>query len=396
MYTTCLKYRLLPTKAQQTALCRTLSVCRDVYNSLLNERKHDYEVQGVSPSRYAQQKHFPVWSKEFPEVGGVFSQVLQNVAVRVDLGFKAFFARVQRGDTPGFPRFQGAGYDSFTYPQAGFKIHEQAVYLSKIGIVKAILHRPVEGRMKTCTVRRQGDKWYMCLAVEVGEEPLPESTEQVGIDVGLNQFAALSTGEFIENPRFYRKDEKALAKAQRKVQKHKKCSPEQRKARKVVSRIHERVRSRRHDFVHQSSRKIVNRYGVIAVEKLNVKNMSKSPAPVQDEETGEFLPNGASRKAGLNKSILDAAWSMFRHCLAYKAESAGRKWVEVNPAWTSQDCSGCAMRVKKKLSERVHFCPNCGLSLDRDTNAALNILNIGASRVQATGMGQHTVVGIPT
>ena len=306
MYTTCLKYRLLPTKAQQTALCGTLSVCRDVYNSLLNERKHDYEVQGVSPSRYAQQKHFPVWSKEFPEVGGVFSQVLQNVAVRVDLGFKAFFARVQRGDTPGFPRFQGAGYDSFTYPQAGFKIHEQAVYLSKIGRVKACLHRPVAGRVKTCTVRRQGEKWYVCFAVEVEAEPLDLSEEQVGIDVGLNQFAALSNGEFIQNPRFYRKDEKALAKAQRKLAKQKHGSHERRKAKKVVRRLHERIAFRRHDFVHQTARRLVNRFGLIAVEKLNVKNMTKSPAPVQQEETGEFLPNGASRKAGLNKSILEA------------------------------------------------------------------------------------------
>jgi putative transposase len=395
MYTKCLKYRLLPTKAQETVLDRTLLTCRGVYNSLLNERKCDYEVQGTSPSRYEQQKHFPVWSKEFPEVAGVFSQVLQNVAVRVDLAFKAFFARVKRGDTPGFPRFKGEGYDSFTYPQAGFKVHEQAVYLSKIGNVKAILHRPVEGRLKTCTVRRQSGKWYVCFAVEVEEEPLPESTEQVGIDVGLNAFAALSNGEFVENPRFFRKEEKALAKAQRKADKFKHARNKEqkaarRKAYKVVSRIHERIRNRRHDFVHQLSRKIVNRFGLIAVEKLNVKNMSKSPAPKQAlrELRCEYLPNGASAKAGLNKSILDAAWPMFRFCLAYKAESASRQYAEVNPAWTSQDCSGCGRRVKKTLQERVHFCPMCGLSLDRDTNAARNILKIG--------MGQHTVVGIPT
>jgi putative transposase len=376
-----------------------------VYNSLLHERKHDYEMKGTSPSRYEQQKHFPRWSKEFPEIGGVFSHVLQNVAVRLDIAFKAFFRRVQAGGKPGFPRFKGEGYDSFTYPQAGFKVLDQAVSLSKIGVVKAIVHRPVEGKVKTCTVRRQSGTWYAYLAVEVGTspcasasgaspcaspeaEPLPESKEQVGLDVGLNVFAALSNGEFIENPRFFRKEEKALAKAQRKLSNQKRGSRERRKAKKVVSRIHERIRNRRHDFVHQLSRKIVNRFGLIAVEKLNVKNMSKSPAPKQDQQTGEFLPNGARAKAGLNKSILDAAWSMFRYCLAYKAESAGRKYVEVNPAWTSQDCSGCGRRVKKTLKERVHFCPCCGLSLDRDTNAALNILKIG--------MGQHTVVGIPT
>ena len=153
----------------------------------------------------------------------------------------------------------------------------------------------------------------------------------------------------------------------------------------VVSRIHERIRNRRHDFVHQTARRLVNRFGFIAVEKLNIKDMSKRPAPKQDTQTGEFLPNGASQKAGLNKSIADAVLGMFRNVLASKAESAGRKYVEVNPAWTSQDCSRCGMRVKKTLKERVHFCPNCGLCLDRDTNAALNILKIG--------MGQHTVSG---
>ena len=393
MYTTCLKYRLCPTKAQETVLDRTLLTCRDVYNSLLNERKHDYETKGTSPSRYEQQKHFPAWSKEFSEIGNVFSQVLQNVAVRLDRAFKAFFRRVEAGETPGFPRVKGNGYDSFTYPQAGFKVHEQALYLSKIGMVKAILHRRVEGRVKTCTVRRQAGKWYVCFAVEVQTEPLPPSEEKVGLDVGLKTFAALSNGEFVENPRFFRRDEKALAKAQRKADKFKHATGKEqkaprRKANKVVSRIHERIRNRRHDFVHQTARRLVNRFGFLAVEKLNIKNMSKRPAPKPDlANDGEFLPNGASQKAGLNKSMGDAAWGMFRSVLASKAESAGRKYVEVNPAYTSQTCSGCGTRIKKTLKERVHFCPVCGLCLDRDTNSAINILEIG--------MGQHTVVGIP-
>jgi putative transposase len=344
-------------------------VCRDVYNSLLNERKYDYEVLGTSPSRCGQNKHFPVWSKEFPEIGSVHSQVLQDIAMRVDLAFKAFFSRVKKGDTPGFPRFKGDGYDSFTYPQSGFKIDEnaQSVYLSKIGHIKAVLHRNVEGRVKTCTIRRQSNKWYVCFAVELEVEPLPDSNEAVGVDVGLNQFAALSNGEMVENPRFFRNDQKALAKAQRKLSKQKRGSQDRRKAKKVVRRIHERTANRRHNFVHQAARKLVNQFGLIAVEKLNVKGMVKNHS--------------------LAKSISDAAWSMFRQVLISKAESAGRRVVEVNPAYTSQDCSGCGYRAKKKLSERWHFCPNCGLSLDRDTNAALNILKIG--------MGQHTVAGIP-
>jgi putative transposase len=365
-----------------------LATARDVYNSLVNWRKHDYEVQGKGPSCGEQEKALPLWKKAHPQLCDVNAQVLQEVAKRVDRAFLAFFRRVNEGDTPGYPRFKGKGqYDSLTYPQGGakgcFNVGTDAIRLSKVGWVKALVHRPLPGTAKTCTVRLQAGKWFACVVCEVEAEPLPPSDEQAGIDVGLNVFAALSNGEFIENPRFFRKDEKALAKAQRKVEKHKKGSPAQRKARKVVSRIHERIRNRRHDFVHQLSRKIVNRFGLIVVEKLNVKNMSKSPAPKQDEETGEFLPNGASAKAGLNKSILDAAWSMFRYCLAYKAESAGRKYTEVNPAYTSQDCSRCGQRVPKPLSERVHVCPCCGLVLDRDVNAARNILKIA--------VGQHSV-----
>jgi putative transposase len=394
------KYRLYPTAAQETALHGMLATACEVYNSLVNWRKHDYEVLGKAPSCGEQEKALPLWKKAHPQLCEIYSQTLQDVVKRVDRAFDAFFRRVKAGDTPGFPRFKGKGqYDSLTYPQSGFKVLGQAVSLSKIGTVKAVLHRPVEGTIKTCTVRRQSGKWYVCFAVEVGvspcaspeAEPLSESTEQVGIDVGLNAFAALSNGEFVENPRFFRKDEKALAKAQRKADKFKHArSQEQkaarRKAYKVVSRIHERIRNRRHDFVHQLSRKIVNRFGLIAVEKLNVKNMSKRPAPKQDplrELRCEFLPNGASAKAGLNKSILDAAWSMFRSVLTYKAERASRQEVNVNPAYTSQDCSGCGQRVPKTLKERVHVCPCCGLVLDRDVNAARNILKIA--------VGQHSV-----
>ena len=368
------------------------------YNSFLLWRIASWETDKETIGYHEQANALPAWKKAHPELTTVFSQVLQNVAVRVDLAFKAFFARVKRGDTPGFPRFKKDGYDSLTYPQDGFKVHEQAVYLSKIGRVKAILHRTVEGKqitakprkmeqtLKTCTVCRQNDKWYVCFVIEYEAVALPESQENIGIDVGLKTFAALSNGEFIANPKFLRTDEKALAKAQRKVEKQTKGSPEQRKARQVVRRIHERIRNRRHNFVHQESRKLVNRYGLIVVEKLHVKNMSKSPAPRPDTENeGQFLPNGANQKAGLNKSILDAGWGMFRAILMYKAASAGRKLVEVNPAWTSQDCSGCGTRIKKTLKERVHFCPHCGVSLDRDTNAALNILKIG--------VGQHTVNG---
>jgi putative transposase len=311
----------------------------------------------------------------------VHSQVLQNVAVRVDLAFQAFFRRVKAAETPGYPRLKGFGqYDSITYPQSGFKAGASSVRLSLLGRpvqVKAKLHRPVTGEVKTCTVRRYGRKWFVCLSCEHEHEPLPPSTDAIGLDLGLNSFLALSNGEFIENPRFFQRDEKALAKAGRKQAKTKKRGHERRKANKVLSCIHERIRNRRHDFVHQIARRLVNLFGVIAVEKLNVKGMVQNHC--------------------LAKSISDASWSMFRSVLTQKAESAARdakgaalrEVIAVNPAHTSQDCHACGYRARKKLSERWHLCPMCGASLDRDTNAAINLLNLALSSL--TAVGQHSV-----
>ena len=389
----CVKYRILPTRAQETALSQALETLRGVYNSLLNERKYIYETTGSGIGQYTQEKHFSMWRKEFPELAQVHSHLLQNVALRINNAFTAFFRRVRNNETPGYPRFKGKGtYDSFTFKQYGngVKLEGETLSVSKIGQVKCIVHRPLIGTPKTCTIRRQAGKWFACFACEVGIEPYPASSEEIGIDVGLEKFAALSDGTFVENPRFFRKDEKALAKAQRKLAKQARGSAKRRKAKKVVSRIHERVRNRRHDFVHQFARRLVNRYGLIAVEKLSVKNMSKSPAPKQDESTGEYLPNGASAKAGLNKSILDASWSQFRTVLMQKAERAVRQVIEVNPAYTSQDCSRCGHRAKKQLKERWHHCPMCGLFLDRDTNAAFNIL---ASARRAGALARLTVWG---
>ncbi|BCM89243.1 hypothetical protein IAD21_01088 [Abditibacteriota bacterium] len=358
MDTLCLKIRLLPTKAQETVLQTTLETCRLLYNRLLGWRKDAYEQTGTSPSRYEQTNALPPWKEDNEYLRRVHSQVIQEVVQRVDRSFQNFFRRVKAGGTPGYPRFKGRGhYDSFTFPQSGFELQSGTVKLSKIGTVKAVVHRHIEGRIKTCTLRRQNGKWFACFAIEVESVPLESNGEAVGIDVGLASFATLSTGEQVDNPRFYRKEEKALAKAQRRLAKFEKGTKERRKARQVVARIHERIRNRRHNFVHQTARQIVNRFEKIAMEKLNVKGMQK---------------NGH-----LSKSIGDASWTMFRAVLKRKAESAARQYVEVNPSFTSQDCHQCGYRAKKKLSERWHHCPMCAASLDRDYNAALNILSLG-------------------
>ena len=403
------KFRLYPTHAQETLLRETLATCREVYNSLLHWRKHDYEVTGKSPSYYDQKRALPVWKKSHPELSRVYSQVLQNVCKRVDLAYQSYFDRlaeykereargrlkIVHGEAekcPGPPRPKGKGsYDSLAYTQVGgFRLGEGCVHFSKLACIEAVLHRNVPGVMKTATLRRQSGKWFVTISCEVEAEPSPASERSIGIDVGIENFATFSDNTPpIENPRFFRSEQKALAKAQRKFDKvkHKHQTPSRRKAKKAVTRVHERIRNRRHDFHHQEAKKIVSVYGIITVEDLNISPMSKSPAPKRDGETGAYLPNGHAAKAGLNKSILDAGWYAFSRILMSKAESAGRKFYEINPAFTSQDCAECGYRPpkeeRKKLSNRWHKCPECGYSVHRDKNSAILQDKIG--------MGLHAV-----
>ncbi len=256
------QYRLYPTKKQVCKLNDTLDECRWLYNHLLEKRKVAYEQTGQGMSCYQQQATYPLLKAERPSLSKVHSQVLQNVAVRIDLAIQAFFRRVKAGETPGYPRFRGRDrYDSFTFPQSGFSLtHDNRVTLSKIGSVKMVYHRPVKGSIKTCTIHRASTgKWYVSFSVECEPERLPDCPEQVGIDVGLTTFATLSTTEEIANPKFFRSEEKALATVQRKHSTLAKGTPERRKHRKVAARVHERIAFRRDTFTHQQSRQIVNR-----------------------------------------------------------------------------------------------------------------------------------------
>ena len=361
------RYRLRPTPAQKTAMQHTLEECCWLYNHLLEQRKTAWEERGEAMGYYDQNATLPVLKAYRATLKSVYSQTLQDVAVRLDLAFKAFFRRVKAGEKPGYPRFRGRGrYDSFCYPQLGFALDVEAgrVTLSKIGRVRVKVHRPLEGTIKTCCVRRTSTgKWYVIFSCEVAATPLPATDTSVGIDVGLEHFATLSTGETIPNPRFFRRDERDLARVQRRLAQQPKPSkgehptPERRKAKRAVAHVHERIAHRRADFAHQQARTIVNAYGVIAVENLSITQMVHNHC--------------------LAKSIHDAAWRQFIVALTYKAACAGRLVVTVNPAYTSQDCSRCGHRQRKELSERVHRCSCCDLVLDRDHNAALNILAVG-------------------
>ena len=361
------KYRLRPTKKQEKILLAHIEECRLLYNQLVCARVQAWQQKHQFLSCYDQIKTIPLMKKQRPEFTQVYSQVLQQIAVRVDLAFKAFFrrvkARAKTGEKAGFPRYKGQDrYDSITYPQFsnGCRLDGKGLRLGKIGCIRIVQHRPLEGMPKSCTLRRTATgKWFASISCDIGDTSKKIDLDSaVGIDVGLDNFAMFSDREKIVNPRFFQKEEKALKKAQRKWDKVKKVSPKKREgARKTVARVHERIRNRRNDFVHQEARKIVNKYGFVVVEKLKPKEMQKNRR--------------------LSKSISDAAWSLFRHCLSYKAEEAGIGFKAVNPKYTSQDCSACGHRQKKSLSDRVHHCKKCGYTADRDLNAAINILTLG-------------------
>jgi len=357
------KYYLYPTAHQKKALQSSLDACRWVYNKTLETRKKAWEESQESLSRYDTSNFLPAWKEKNPKLDNAYSQCLQNATMRVDLAFRAFFRRVKAGETPGYPRFRSFDrYDSFTFPQSGFKLTEDRLKISKIGSVKINQHRQIEGSIKTLTIRRINDKWFACFSCEIESVPLSVVTGVIGVDVGLQSFATLSTGEKIANPRFFKTGEAKLAKCQRRLSKEGEGSPARRKQRKKLSRLYEKITNKRLDFAHKLSRRIVNENQVIVFEKLNIKDMMGNNSAVFGHK--------------LNKSIGDVAWKQFTDFTSYKAACAGRTVIFVNPRNTSKMCSRCGQIVEKTLADRVHSC-SCGLVLDRDENAAINILSLG-------------------
>jgi putative transposase len=392
------KYRLYPSRKQTEKLQWTLDRNREVYNAALEERRAAWNAVKRHPnfydpacrkqlakehsiSCYDQINQLPEIKEIREEYKEIHSQVLQETLRRVDKAMKAFFRRVKAGHTPGYPRYQGKNHDdSFCYPQGGYGRENHTLVLSKIGRLKIKLHRPLMGTMKTCTIKREGEHWYATLVCEVeAVKRTPYTDEAVGIDLGVMKLATLSTGDVIENPKHSRCAEKKVAKAQQSLSRKKRGSNRRKKAVQRVAKIHSKIRNQRNDYVQKWSRWLVDTYETIVFEDIKPANLSRAPKPKQDETTGQYLPNGAAAKGGLNKSIVDAGWSQFITLCECKAASAGTVHVmRVDPKYTSQVCSGCGQIRKKELSERWHSC-ECGTELDRDHNASINILRLGRS-----------------
>ena len=355
---TAYKFRMYPTRQQALQLDQTLDTCRRLYNLALADRKAAYEVEGISRS-YEDQAAMLVAEKREGNFKDVFSQVLQDVLRRLDKAFKAFFRRVKAGEKPGYPRFKGIGwYKSFTYPQVGFKLEGSKLTLSKIGSIRIFKHREVEGKIKTCTIKKDLlGHWYVVLVAEIEDVPAIEPTTTIGVDVGLKSLITTSTGESIQYPRYYIQLEEKLAAAQRSLSRKKKGSANRLKAKAKVAKISKRIQNLRDEFLNQVSRKLVDSAEIIVFENLNI--------------------NGMLKNHHLAKHIQDHAWGKLIQFTKSKAAKAGKMVELVDARYTSQKCSQCGIMVPKTLAERIHACPNCGLEMDRDLNASLNIRTLG-------------------
>ena len=360
------KYRLFTQKSQETKLNNMLDSARFLYNCALEQRVVCWKQWRKSVNYYDQANALKEIRSLDEGIAQLNYSASQDILRRLDKSFQAFFRRIKTGNTPpGFPRFKSRNrFNSITFPTYGdgIKLKNGKFYIQNVGNVRIKLHREISGSIKTVTIRRTNNKWYACFSCEVEFKPLPASGKTVGIDVGLSSFATLSTGEKIANPRFFKTDEVKLTKAQRRLSKETKGTSSRAKQRKKVSRIHEKIANKRNDFAHKLSRNLVDMFQVIAFEKLNIKGMMENHSKVFGYK--------------LNKSIFDVAWSQFTQLTSAKAEWAGRKVIFVNPRNTSKMCSRCGRLVEKTLADRVHHC-SCGLVLDRDENAAINILSLG-------------------
>ncbi len=356
-------YRLYPSRSQQRGLDRTLETCRRWYNRCLVERKDAYEQEGRTVGKYEQLRQVKTYKATNPYASPVHSHVLQTVVSDLEKAFQAFLRRVKAGEAPGYPRFKGTHrFKSFGFKEYGngFKVDGRRLKVSGIGRLAVRWHRQVPGTIKTLRLTRKAGKWYAVFACEVIPEPMPSTGVDVGIDVGLTSLITTSEGEHVSHPAWYRRAQRRLRVAGRRVARRKKGGSNRRKAVTGLQREHERIANQRRDFLYKLSHRLLTRYDHLAVEDLRIRNL------VQNRY--------------LSKSILDAGWGLFAAHLTSKAANAGREVVFVNPAYTSRTCANCGqIALHLPLSQRVFRCA-CGHIADRDENAALNILRLGQSR----------------
>ena len=370
------RYKLEPNQSQMAKLEQFSGVCRMVYNMALEIKRDAYKYHGKSISKGELQKQITELRNEYPFIKEVHSQVLQASTDRLFTAYDNFFSR-----RAGYPKFRKKSHhNSFTYKQ-GISYSDTHIYLPSIGNVKYRNSRaiPMTAKLKGAIVKKERDDWFVSVMFEYEYEPEVRSKRMViGIDMGVKNFATLSTGEVIENPRTLKKYQNKLATKQRAVSRKVKGSNNRKKAVKELSKVHAKIRNTRNDFLQKLSTKIVNENQVIVLEDLNIKGMTKRCKPKKNV-TGKHIPNGQKAKSGLNKSVLDAGWGNFGIMINYKSKLASGQVVVADRFYaSSKECSNCHEKnTDLKLSDRVWICKKCGKLHDRDGNASLNLEAVG-------------------
>ena len=381
-------FRMRPTARQHVALAACVEGHRELYNAALQERRDAWRVSRTRIGYGDQSAQLKDIRRERPDVAVWSFSSQQATLRRLNRAFDGFFRRVRAHARPGYPRFKGkARFDSVEWPRDGdgarWHPDTQRVYLQGIGQVKVTAHRGVLGRVKTIQIRRQGRHWMLILSCDdVPATPLPATGREVGVDVGVVSFATTSDGDHLHNPRWGRTAAARLAAAQQRLARAHRGSNNRGRRRQTVAARHRKVANQRKDFHHKTARQLVETYDLIAVEELAIANMLRRATPVPDpRRAGQFLPNGAAAKSGLNRSICDAGWAQFVSMLRAKAEDAGRTVIEVDPRHTSDRCEACGRAAKEnRVTQAVFACRRCGHTAQADEHAARNILRAGLAR----------------
>jgi putative transposase len=397
------QFKLLPTHAQRYRMERWLDMLRSQYNYLLADRFDWWEMNSCpvnacplvcsiaepreQPEYYGQKRSLVSLKAEREWYADIYADVLQDMVKRVDLAFARFIKGDANGKRSGKPRFKGKNrYRTFAYQRVKPDcIQGNRIELPKLGKIKFIQHRPIPDGfvIKRALVTVHTDGWHVTLTLEdasVPDKPIinidPTEANSIGVDAGLEYFAACSDGTMVKPPKFYRQAEEKLAKLQGKRELRKKGSTARRKLNSSIAKLHQQIARQRRQWHFELAGELVDKAEVIFVEDLKVSHLAKRNQPKQDRE-GKFLPNGQAAKSGLNKSFADAGIAGFlNEILPYKAERAGRLVVKVNPAGTSQHCAICLNRVPKELSDRWHEC-SCGASMPRDLNSGILLKKVG-------------------